>query len=76
MINIPAEALFDLLQTSEAEFNDYIIKIDGKVGYNDFIPIGERNYSNSYIYIKKSSFMELLLNRVFICNSFELKIEL
>jgi hypothetical protein len=83
MITVPAEALFDILQNNETKFYSR----DKYRNYN--IKIGEENEMleeelpddkwGDIIYtivITKTAFMELLINRVFICNEFELKIGL
>lgn len=78
MINVPGEALFDLLDSRIATIRDsynyrnYIIKIGNED--RDWTPDDE--YSVYSLEISKGSFMKLLLDRVFICDEYELKIEL
>lgn len=76
MITIPAEALFDLLQTRitvfRDDYKDYNIRIGPES--RDWTPDDE--YYEYSLEITKTGFMELLLNRVFVCDEYELKIGL
>lgn len=75
MITIPAEALFDILDKRKATFRDEYQTYNIEISDENVISIWE-DYEPRTILITKAGFMELLLNRVFVCDEYELKIGL